>query len=308
MNLVSSVKQATRKLSYALAMPLERLVSLSPSISKSLDLARSDTRISQLVLKQQYAAVRNGLAPPMTFGDVEFRAYSQNGEDGILLYIFSLIGFETRRTVEVCAGDGIECNSANLIINHGCYGLLVDGDPARIKRGQHFYHNCRDTCYWPPKLVNAWISCESINALIEDNGFAGEVDLLSIDVDGMDYWIWREINVIRPRVVVLEFNHLWGPERSVTVPYDAHFRAQYNAYGADYCGASLTAMVKLGRAKGYRLIGCEKYGFNAFFLREDLAPGLFREISPAECFNHPRARFGMLNRLPSVVGRDWSEV
>jgi hypothetical protein len=114
--------------------------------------------------------------------------------------------------------------------------------------------------------------------------------------------------VIRPRVVVVEFNHLWGPERSVTVPYDPSFAAEYGPFGADYSGASLAAMVKLGWSKGYRLVACEKYGFNAFFLRNDLAPSLLPAISAADCLAHPRAQFGMKNRLPLIEKKAWSEV
>jgi hypothetical protein len=307
-SLSTRMKQSAVEAASIFARPLERLLRLFPSMYKSVDLARSSTKLSQLILMNQYASIRMGLSPPMRSQDVEFRAYSQNGEDGILLYIFSLIGFKTRLTVEICAGDGIECNTANLIINHSCYGLLVDGNQTRVERARHFYSNCPDTCSWPPKLVNAWVDAASVNALIEASGFAGEIDLLSIDVDGMDYWIWREINVIQPRVVVVEFNHLWGPKRSVTVPYDPRFTAAYGPHGADYCGASLAAMVTLAAFKGYRLVAYEKYGFNAFFLRKDLAPELLPDINLSECFAHPRAQFGMQNRFPSIAEREWSEV
>lgn len=308
MSLSSRVKRAAKQIAFALTIPAERLIRLFPSFATNMYLAGPNGKLSQLILQQQYKAIRQGLAAPMSFREIEFRAYSQNSEDGILLYIFGLIGFESRRCVEICAGDGIECNTANLIINHGWNGLLFDGDPLRIKRGRAFYRSCRDTFAWPPKLVQAWVTAENVNELIESHGFAGEIDLLSIDVDGMDYWIWRAIDVVRPRVVVIECCLHWGPERSVTVPYDPRFRAQYGPYGADYAGASVAAMVKLARAKGYRLIGCEKYGVNAFFLRSDLAQELLPEVSPAECLLHPYAQFAMQYRHPKVAAKEWVEV
>ena len=140
--------------------------------------------------------------PLPSFEDIEFRAFSQNGEDGILLLIFSIIGMTNRRCVEVCAGDGIECNTANLIVNHGWLGLLFDGNQRNIARGQKFYKIGKSTNTWPPSLIHAWITAENINHLIEKEGFNGEIDLFSLDMDGVDYWIWKALHVINPRVVV----------------------------------------------------------------------------------------------------------
>jgi hypothetical protein len=307
MKLSGRINRSAKQIAFAVTLPSERLIRLFPWINKSVDLAASSSRISQLILLQRYASIGRGSEPPICLRDVEFRAYSQNSEDGILLYIFGIIGFGSRRSVEICAGDGIECNSANLIINHGWDGLLIDGDPLRLKRGRSFYRNCRDTFVSPPRLVNAWVTAENVNTLMIEHGFTGDIDLLSIDLDGMDYWIWRALEVVRPRVVVVECNLLWGPERAMTVPYDPQFGA-YSSRGANYFGASLSAMVKLSKAKGYRLIGCEKLGFNAFFLREDLANELFPSVSSADCFTHPYAKFAMRHRLPNITSKEWIEV
>jgi len=314
MSISSQIVRMGKSVASSVATSAERFVRLFPYITASINQAGAATKLSQLLLLDRYLDIRRGVAAPKSFRDVEFRAYSQNGEDGILLYIFGIIGFETRRSVEICAGDGIECNSANLIVNHGWDALLFDGDPLRIKRGQSFYGkgyvsgSSRDTFTWPPKLINAWITAENVNDLIRDNGFTGKIDLLSIDVDGMDYWIWSAIEVVQPRVVVVECNILWGSERSVTVPYNPQFRTQYGPYGSDYSGASLAAMVKLGRAKGYRFVGCEKYGFNAFFVREELAGELLPEANLADCLNHPFAKFAAQSRLPNAIGREWVEI
>ena len=91
--------------------------------------------VSQLILLNQYRDLVHEQKPLLPFADVEFRSFSQNGEDGILLYIFGLIGMGGRRCVEICAGDGIECNTANLIVNHGFLGLLFDGDKRLVDRG-----------------------------------------------------------------------------------------------------------------------------------------------------------------------------
>lgn len=238
---------------------------------------------NQLLLRGHYQGLRaEGKAMP-SLSEVEFRCYSQNGEDGIIHYVFAMLGTVPRKAVEVCAGNGIECNSANLVVNQGWDALLFDGDAKNIAWGKEFYRTCRDTWCRPPTLVEAWITAENVDALIARNGYTGEVGLLSVDVDGMDYWIWRAIRSVSPRLVVVEFNAIWGPELSVSVPYDPNFRMNFSKTPY-YTGASLAAFCKLAAEKGYRLIGSNRHGFNAFFLQNDLGKEVFPTLSPAECF------------------------
>jgi hypothetical protein len=263
----------------------------------------------QLLLRQTYRElVDNHLALP-ELTDTEFRCFSQNGEDGILLYIFSILGTTNRRVVEISAGDGIECNSANLIINHGWYGLLFDGDEQNICRGKEFYAKCQDTFAAPPTQVTSWVTAENVNSLIADNGFTGDVDLLSLDIDGMDYWIWRAIDRISPRVIILEFNAVWGPDRAVSIPYQANYRIDYSQRPY-YAGASLPAFVKLGREKGYRLVGIQRLGFNALFVRSGLGEDLLPEISSRQCFErHPVLRTWRPNWIPDAPERpEWKNI
>jgi len=174
-----------------------REAALSPGASEQL---------IQILLRQQYRDLASRGGPSLDFNDVEFCCNSQNGEDGILLYIFSLIGTTNRMVLEICAGDGIECNASNLILNHGFDGLLFDGDAQLIERGRAFYAAHANSRVRPPQLVGAWITAETINDQVTAHGFSGDIDLLSLDLDGNDYWIWKALTLIRPRVVVLEFN------------------------------------------------------------------------------------------------------
>src|SRR4051812_23691958 len=216
------------------------------------DRAALDRKL-QLLLGMQYAdRLESGKALP-SFADTQFRTFSQNGEDGILHYIFSLIGHGGRRCVEICAADGIECNSANLIINHGWRGLLVEGRAEYVRRGIALYNVLADTFIHPPAFVHAWVTPANVNDLIRREGFAGDVDLLSLDLDGIDYWVWQSIDCIRPRVVIAEYNGLWSAAHAVTIPNDPHFQMDFSRVPF-YHGASLAALVKLGREKGYRLV------------------------------------------------------
>lgn len=243
----------------------------------------SGNQISQLQLRLQYQdMVRRGVGLP-DFADVEFRCHSQNGEDGILMYLFSLIGTANRKVVEICAGDGQECNAANLIINHGWQGLLFDGDPAQVAQGQKFYREGRNTWVSPPQFVHAWITADNINSLVAQHGFAGPVDLLSLDLDGNDYWILNALTGTQPNALVVEFNAAGGPERSVTMSYRDDYRLDLSVQPYR-CGASLPAFVKLLRARGYRLVGVQSLGFNAFFVRNGLGDELLPERTPADCY------------------------
>lgn len=243
----------------------------------------SIAQTTQLLLQGHYQRLLAERKAMPSLTDVEFRCYSQTGEDGIIHYVFAVIGTGPKKAVEVCAGNCIECNSANLIVNRGWDGLLFDGDANNIAWGKEFYRTCGDTCFRPPLLVEAWITAENVDALIAGNGYAGEVGLLAVDVDGMDYWIWRAIRGVSPRLVVVEFNSIWGPELSVSVPYDPNFRMDFSK-GPYYTGASLTAFCKLAQEKEYRLIGVNRLGFNAFFLRNDLGSDVFPTLTPKECF------------------------
>jgi hypothetical protein len=292
-----------REINRIMAPNLERL-------SREVRQVREDKKIDQitaidkevqtlLALKyKELLAARAALHP---FADVEFRCFSQNGEDGILLYLFSLLGTTNRKSVEMCAGNGVECNTANLIINHGWTGLLVDGNPDNVAHGQKFYAESRDTFIKPPRFVHAWITAANVNNLIRENGFGGDLDLFSLDIDGNDYWIWKALDCVNPRVMVLEYHAAWGADRAVSVPYREDFQLDLTTHPY-YCGASLAAFVKLGRQKGYRLIGCQRYGFNAFFLREGVGEDLFPEVDAADCLGpdaHGNWDWG---------GREWVDV
>jgi hypothetical protein len=248
---------------------------------REIDLHASLDRKLQILLWLKYREMA-GVSTRPSLSDIEFRSFSQNGEDGVLLYIFSVVGVTNKRVVEICAGDGIECNSANLIVNHGWEGLLFDGDAGKLELGRDLYARLADTFLRPPKLVHSWITAENVNEQISCHGFTGEIDLLSLDVDGNDYWIWKAIGCVRPRVVVLEYNAWWGPHRAVTVPYDPEFRLDFSRIPF-YCGASLAAFVALGRDKGYRLVGCARSRINAFFVRADLGTDLLPEVPAAAC-------------------------
>ena len=234
-------------------------------------------------------------------------AHSQTNEDAVLSSLFASIGIANRRSVEICAGDGIVCNTAALIVRDGWEGLLVDGNRRLITRGRIFHRRMRSRAV----LVEGWVTRSSINALISGHGFTGEIDLLSLDLDGVDYWIWEAIEAVTPRVVVLEYQDILGPERSWTIPYSDDFSATgfpRSSGAPNYAGASLRAFVKLGRKKGYRLVAINELGYNAFFVRNDLGADRLPELDVDDCFGHPHNINGMTARFGTVAHLPWQEV
>jgi hypothetical protein len=159
----------------------------------------------------------------------------------------------------------------------------------------------------PVIALNAWVSRETIDDTLRAHGFEGEIDHLGIDLDGMDYWIWRGLTAVNPRWVVAEYNPFFGSELALTVPYQADFSrkavddAGVRRFPWSYYGASLAALARLGREKGYRLVGCAPGSANAYFVRDDLAPGL-PAVSPAEAFQYPdKEKYHRL--MPRIASR-----
>lgn len=262
----------------------------------------------QILLAENYRnLLRNKYTMP-TFDEVEFRNYSQNGEDGILLYIFSIIGVSNKKSLEICAGDGKQCNTANLILNHDWNAWLFEGDINNVKRGRKYFKEHPATVNLQPKFINEWVTRENVNDLILANGLEGEVDLLSIDIDGVDYWVLEAIECVSPRVIVLEYQCIWGAERSVTVPYDPNFKAGFIGQYGIYSGASLVAFIKLLKNKRYRLVGCEHNGFNAFFIRDGIADEIFPEIEPSKCVEKPFVKFAQREFFDKIKDLEWTEV
>lgn len=220
-------------------------------------------------------SVYQGVSAQASIRDWETKVWSQNGEDGILLNVFSRIGATSRRFLEFGCGTGLECNSANLALGFGWSGLLLDGNSTHVSKAETFFADHLGADAGRVQLRAGFVTPDNINDLLAEVTPEGrDLDLLSIDVDSIDYWIWDAVDGFRPRVIVCEYNPSFGPERSVTVtpregfdPFDHHPSGFYH-------GASLPAVVKLGTSRGYQFIGCESAGANAFFVRDDCADGL----------------------------------
>ena len=195
----------------------------------------------------------------------ERSVYSQCGEDGALERIFGLLGTSNCYFVEFGAHDGLELsNTANLRLHHGWTGLLLeaggDADGVLVQR--------------------EFVTAENVNDLFARYGVPHSFDLLSIDIDGNDYWVWKSL-LYRPRVVVIEYNIYFALSKARTIPYDPDFVWD----GSLYCGASLAALRKLGHEKGYALVYTDRWSPNAFFVLRSELPSAWHEPPIREVTN-----------------------
>ena len=214
-----------------------------------------------------------------------FKVYSQNDEDGIIEEIFNRIGTTNRVFIEFGVENGLECNSHYLLFK-GWRGLWIDGG-----NGEEIQEKFAPViANGQLKFLQTFITRENINELFIAGGVTGEIDLLSIDVDGNDYHIWEAINVVKPRVVIIEYNAKFPPNCDWKMAYNKNHIWD----GSDCHGASLKALELLGRKLGYQLVGTNFTGVNAFFVRQDLAQNLFIEPATAENLYNP-ARFKFIS-------------
>lgn len=273
---------------------------------------------SQRGLALQYAMARHLGVPLPPFDDIGFRVFSQFNEDGILLCLFATLGVRSRIFVEIGSdfcGSPVyripQNNTLNLAINHDWMGLVIDGNPEHIAAAERFTCSTLSTAGMNPVFRAALVTRENINTLIGSQGIEGEVDLFSLDVDGVDYWLWDALTIIQPRVVVVEYNRLWRTDDAVTVPYAADFVSTWGSgdpVRRDFFGASLPAFVSLGNRKGYRLIGFNIYRNNAVFVLRGVGEEFFPEVDWRQGYEGTICRLERLPPKPQSAGLGWERV
>lgn len=230
-----------------------------------------------------------------------FRVFSQNDEDGILLRIFTHIRHTNRYVVEIgsnCSGSevGIPENlSTNLLVNHGWHGVIIEMDPTECDRMRYFFAHDHATrhfhweraginTYFSPQIIQRAVNPSNINEVLLTASHEPEPDLMIIDIDGGDYPVIQNLEVMKPRVLVVEFEKRFRERYGVFQPDRAHFSQRWQQSGS----ASLPAWEQLLGQRGYTLCAIGSCGFNAFFVRADVAAGKLYPLTAANAFNsHP---------------------
>lgn len=227
----------------------------------------------------------------------EMKVFSQNGEDGVLVEILRRIGVGERPSfVEFGIGNGSEGCCVFLADVLGWDGLYIEASATHFKKLSAKYAGHPGV-----RTISEWVTPENLDSLLDAQGVPEEPDVMSIDVDGVDWWIWRGMRR-RPRVVIVEYNGNRPAGEAVTVPRD--FSGEWD--GTDYVGATLAAFEILGKARGYRLVHTDLTGLNAFFVREDAD----RLLPADERVPRRRANYNLTSgsHPADTTGRPWVTV
>lgn len=232
--------------------------------------------------------------------EVEWRSFSQWGEDGIIDWLVHQIPDIPRTFVEFGVENYQESNTRMLLQLRNWKGLVMDGSRKNMA------HLQRQALFWKYDLeaVSAFIDAENINELISSSGFSGDTGILSIDIDGNDYWVWNAIQCISPVIVICEYNAVLGNIHAISVPYDPQFMRHKAHSSRLYYGASLPALLQLAKQKGYTFLGTNLHGTSGFFVRSDkaefIAPKIERVVTYPSRFREARDAGGQLLYLSGL--------
>lgn len=268
------MKSTLRKMHFSLFNPV--IAAINSNLDFNVGRIVSEIESNRMLIVQERIREFSGLQLD-NIADAEFRVFSQWGEDGIIQYLLSKIPISNKVFLEFGVEDYRESNTRFLLMNNNWSGLVIDCDRQNVARIK------ASNLYWRNDLTAEceFITRENINLVIEKAGFRGDIGLLSIDIDGNDYWVWEAIDIISPRIVVIEYNNVFGKERAVTIPYRPDFDRARAHYSNIYYGASLAAICKLAGKKEYAFAGSNSTGSNAFFVRADVA----QNIKEMNCSN-----------------------
>lgn len=209
-----------------------------------------------------------------------FSIYSQFNEDGIIQFLINNLDIKNKEFIEIGVENFKEANTRFLLQNNCWRGLIIDSSKANINfiKKQNYY--------WKYELEaeDAFVTKENVNNIVKKYDFNQNIGLLSIDIDGNDYWVWDAISSINPDVLIIEYNSLFGSEKSLTLKYDQNFvRPNRGIYRCLY-GASLTALTNLSEKKGYSLVAVNSNGNNAFYVRNELLNEKIYKQNVSKCF------------------------
>lgn len=253
------------------------------NIISSNDLSKLNRGIEEVkLLNAKILSHQNNLAQDeilTNLNKAEFKVFSQWGDDGIIQFLVDYLQPENNIFIEFGVEDYEEANSRFLMINNCWKGLVMDSSQ------EHINHIKNSNVYWKYQLeaIPAFVNRNNINNLLQSYLKGSYADLMIIDIDGNDYWIWDAIDVTNPTIVIVEYNSLFGCDRAITIPYSDNFLRTKSHYSNLYYGASLPALFHLAKQKGYQLIACNSNGNNAYFVRADKMKKL-KALEPSQAF------------------------
>jgi hypothetical protein len=252
------------------------------------DFFRPERRIDDMLINQGrlFGLVANG-SEKRYLWEREFKVFSQWGEDGIIQFLISQLKIENRTFIEFGVEDFFESNCRYLLMKDYWEGFVIDGSDGNLRRLRNSYF------FWKYQIQfkASFITASNVNSLLSQSGFKPNVGIMSVDIDGVDYFVLREaLRFWFPSILIVEYNGLFGPDKAISVPYDESFRRSVAHFSQVYYGASLSAFDHLARKNGYSLVGVNGAGSNAFFVRDELLNDRVYKVGVKEVFRWPSFR------------------
>ena len=259
----------------------------------------------ELFLKAKLLSLKNkNLKKINDLSEVEFQVYSQWGEDGIIDWLVNKIPEIPKNFLEIGTQDYKESNTRFLLINKNWDGFLIEADKEDVKKIKS------QRVYWKHNLVvkNKFITKNNINKVVKNLNIPKKLGLLSLDIDGVDYWILKELTALEPYIIVCEYNSLFGQKKALTVPYKKNFNRSNEHYSNLYYGASIKALENLMKRKNYFLLGTNSAGNNAFFIKKTVWKKVSKVVSNKRIFyskfresRNLRGNLSFLDKKKSLV-------
>lgn len=234
---------------------------------------------TSLILQGKILSELNRNKSSKNIQDYEFKVFSQNGEDGIIQFLIQNTEIKNKIFVEFGVETYKEANTKFLLLNNGWSGLIIDGDKDAMEK------IASSDLHWKYDLksIGNFITKDNINEIIKSAGIEGEIGLLSVDIDGNDYWVFENIDCVNPQILIMEYNSMFGDTHKISVPYDENFVRSQKHYSNLYYGASIAALCDIANKKGYDLVGSNSFGNNLFFIRHDCNK-LKIKLTPKEAY------------------------
>jgi len=280
----------------------KKLSSIKTAGRNLLTLPNALSKLEKILTEQKILSAKSLInsydySKDLPLSKYEFTVFSQWGDDGIIQYLINRLDIKSKYFIEFGVENYTEANTRFLLINNNWSGLIMDGSKANMDEVKN------SEIYWKYdlKVIDVFITRDNINNLIIKNGCPEDLGILSIDIDGNDYWIWENINTINPVIVIAEYNSVFGIEKPWSVPYKADFLRNDAHFSNLYFGCSLLSLCDLSEKKGYYFLGCNAAGNNSYFVRKDKI-GSLKALSPEEgyvrsVFKESRNKEGYLSYL-----------
>ncbi len=232
-----------------------------------------ELKINQGLILSQLNSMR-AVRHPVSLTDYQFKVFSQWGEDGIIQFLVSNLEIRNKTFIEFGVEDFFESNCRFLMMKDNWAGFVIDGSIKNIDRLKSSYF------YWQYSLQAraSFITRDNINSILEESGFDKDLGILSVDIDGVDYYVLEALADWTPSILIVEYNGIFGTDRPVSVPYQADFSRGRRHYSNLYYGANLPAFMYLAQKRNYAFVGVNNAGSNAFFVRKNLLNDKIREV------------------------------